>query len=145
MRRIAPTVILEFTTDWRINNETVALMRLYNQKIRVQGLIDHPLNELLYSDLGLRLGSCVPLNQMSKEFELDSLPPFQTDHLFISPRQAKAGEDDEAYASLQQCAVWNATKAVWNKRTRLIPNWIGMSWSPVGRNQIMDELLEWQA
>ncbi|MDQ0918756.1 AraC-like DNA-binding protein [Paenibacillus sp. V4I5] len=181
LKQISPTVIINFTMDWRINymriaelvgreeearqncsqlelrvkyarnlltqtigNRTVSIIRLYSGKIRVQGLVDHPLSNLLYSELGLKPGSCVPLNERTKEFALGSLPPFETDYLFIYKHPIQSEETD-IFSGVLKGTSWNAMKAVRNNQTRMIPNWISMSWAPIGQNQIIDDLLEWKA
>ncbi|WP_337098078.1 helix-turn-helix domain-containing protein [Paenibacillus sp. YIM B09110] len=123
-----------------IGNETVSLLRLYNWKIRVQGRINHPLNQLLYSELGLKPGSFVPLYERNNEYELNSLPILDSDHLFIHKHKTLP-EEEEKFGRLQRTSVWNAIQAVQKKQARLVPNWIGMSWSPVGREKIIDEML----
>lgn len=68
-----------------IGNRTVSIMRLCSGKIRVQGLVDHPLSNLLYAELGLKPGSCVPLTERTKDFAPGSLPPLRrTIYLFIN-------------------------------------------------------------
>lgn len=181
LKQISPTVIVDFTMDWRTNymriaelvgreeearqncsqlelrvkyarnlltqtigNRTVSIIRLYSEKVRVQGLVDHPLSNLLYSELGLKPGSCVPLNERTKEFALGSLPPFETDYLFIYKHPIQSEETDILSGVLKGTS-WNAMKAVRNNQTRMIPNWISMSWAPSGQHQIIDDLLQWRA
>lgn len=180
-RRLAPTVVLDYTADWRglyrrlaelvgreqetallleqleektarargllrprFGCETVSLMRWLPRRVRVQGLIDHPLNELIYTELGLQPGSHVPTDAGSKEFPLDGIPPMETDHLFIFNAYVQA-QDQPSFQRMQRSESWNAIKAVRDQRAVLIPNWIGMSWTPGGRSQIIDELLRAKA
>jgi AraC-like DNA-binding protein/ABC-type Fe3+-hydroxamate transport system substrate-binding protein len=178
LKQIAPTIILDYTMDWRDNhlriaelvgrekearqhfsqmeqkvkyarkmlsqklgNDTISVMRLYDHQIRVQGLNDHPLNDLLYSELGLKPGSIVPLLDRLKGFAVDQIPPFETDHIFLY-KHLQLTESDQSLVKLQQSQSWQGMKAIQNDRLHLIPNWIGLSWSPDGQNQIIDELLE---
>lgn len=177
LKRIAPTIIADFTGDWRLNHlriaelvgrepeaqqnlarmeaevkharsrlaaafgrATVSVMRLYDGVIRVQGLSRHPLNELVYGELGLTPGSCVPLNEQYQEYAPGSVPPFDTDYLFIY-KYAPVAESHEAVRQLRQIPQWDRLSVVRNERTRDIPNWIGMSWTPNGRGRIIEELL----
>ncbi|MCR8632629.1 helix-turn-helix domain-containing protein [Paenibacillus radicis (ex Xue et al. 2023)] len=181
LKQIAPTVILDFSYDWRVNHmkiaelvgrekeaeqnfsqlelkvkyarnilaqtigeETVSFIRLYSTIIRVQGLVDHPLNELLYNELGLRPGSCVPLGERNRQFALGSLPPFETDFLYMY-KHLPLAEEVELFAEVQKTTSWSGMKAVRNNQTREVPNWVGMSWTPIGQHQIIDELLKWKA
>ncbi|AFC29108.1 transcriptional regulator [Paenibacillus mucilaginosus 3016] len=177
LKQIAPTVMLEFTVDWRKNHrriaeligrekeaqqnftqleqkvsyarhllsdsyghETISLLRLYPDKIRVQGSSGHPVNELLYTELGLKPGSAVPIKEQVKEFPLTNLAPFETDHLFIF-KHYPPRYDEEVLSQLQASPSWCGMHAYRSGRIRIIANWIALSWTPIGQNQIMDELL----
>jgi len=178
LKQIAPTVVLDYTMDWRkthrriaelvgrekeaqhnfaqleqkihytrhrladtFGKETISVLRLYPDKIRVQGSVGHPLNELLYSELGLKPGSIVSFKEQNKEFPLASLPPFETDHLFIY-KYYLPDQDEQVQARLQQSVSWTGMQAYRSSQIRIIGNWISSSWAPVGQSRIMDELLD---
>ncbi|WP_179232803.1 helix-turn-helix domain-containing protein [Paenibacillus rigui] len=124
-----------------IGKETLSILRFYYGKIRMYGMIDHPLNHLLYKELGLKPGSCVPQHERSKEFTLAQVPPFETDHLLIY-KQYVSPQEEAAFSALLASDAWSTMKAVRNDQIRFTPNWIGMSWSPTGLNEIMDYLLD---
>ncbi|WP_181873123.1 helix-turn-helix domain-containing protein [Fontibacillus phaseoli] len=124
-----------------IGNDSVSLLRLYNRKIRIQGCVNHPLNELLYAELGLKPGSCVPLGEQNFEYPLHNLPVLESDYLFIYKHKVLM-EEERVFDRVLESGVWKNSQAVRNNRTRIIPNWIGMSWSPVGREEIIDDLLD---
>ncbi|MGG1517712.1 AraC family transcriptional regulator [Paenibacillus oryzisoli] len=140
-----------------IGSQTISLVRLQHGRIRVQGRIDHPLSNLLYTELGLQPGSFVPPNQRLKDMSLESLAPFDTDYLLVY-------QDSEEDKDLLPKAVWQGSageatrvgrvgKADGSDRTGaeaynlnqtlLIPNWVSMSWAPTGQHQIIDELERW--
>ncbi|CAG7650963.1 HTH-type transcriptional activator RhaS [Paenibacillus solanacearum] len=180
LKQIAPTVVLEYTMDWRknhiriaeltgrekeaqqnimqveqkvqyaqralaqaIGSETVSFLRPIGRTIRIQGFADHPLNELLYGGLGLNPGSIVPLHQRFKDFAVGDLPPFESDRLLIYASASQAGS--EALSSVQGSADWHTMPAVQTRHVRVVYDWIGLSWSPAGQKQIIDELLQWNA
>ncbi|MDQ0115349.1 hypothetical protein [Paenibacillus harenae] len=101
------------------------------------------INQLFYSDLGLKPGSFVPLHDRNGEYELNSLPVLDSDHLFIH-NHITLPEEEEKFLHMQKSSAWNAIQAVQKRQARLVPNWIGMSWSPAGRERIMDEMLHFQ-
>lgn len=107
-----------------IGNEKVSIMCFYYGKICVYGMIDHPLNHLLYKELGLKPGSCVPQHERSKEYNLRRLPPFETDHLLLYKHHVQP-EDDAKFSALLASDAWSAMKAVRYNQIRLTPNWIG--------------------
>ncbi len=59
------------------------MLRFFYNRVRVYGTIGHPMNQLLYTELGLHPGSCVPMRERNKEYPLGSLPLFETDHLLV--------------------------------------------------------------
>lgn len=123
----------------RFGQESVTVMKLAHKLIRVQGTIRHPLNLLLYAELGLRPGACVPDHDAIVEFALDKFPDMGTDHLFI--QHSIDPDDDHLFRPIRQAPQWNSTRAVSNGYTYSVPNWVAMSWSPHGRMQIIRELL----
>ncbi|KRF08048.1 hypothetical protein ASG89_16570 [Paenibacillus sp. Soil766] len=138
---------VKFTKDAlmdKVGLQSVSVIRLYSQKIRVQGLVDHPLSHLLYTELGLKPGSCVPLNVRTREFAVEVMPTFDTDFLLIDKRLTSL-EEANLYTNMFKGTSWDAMKAVQNNQVRVIPNWISMSWAPSGQNQILDDLLQWHA
>ncbi len=123
-----------------IGNETLSIMRFYYGKFRVYGMTDHPLNHLLYKELSLKPGSCVPQHERSREYALGNMPPFETDHLLIYKHHIQPA-DEANFKVLLASEGWSTMKAVRKDQIRFTPNWIGMSWSPTGQNQIIDYLL----
>lgn len=116
-----------------IGNQTVAFIRLQHGIIRIQGRVDHPLGNLLYAELGLQPGNCVPRNQRIKEVTPESLTPFETDYLLVYPHSAADSE-------LLTGATWHSAVGTGNSLVHFIPNWVRMSWSPNGQHQIIDVL-----
>jgi len=125
----------------RYGDETVTILRVVHKLIRIQGLSGHPLNDLIYGDLGLKPGFCVPSDVKSVEFSPDNYPDLDTDHLFVQNLFFRP-EDETAFASIANGPEWKAIRAVKNDRVRLTPNWVRISWTPEGRMRIIDELLQ---
>lgn len=121
-------------------DESVTIMRVIHKLIRIQGMSNHPLNDLLYNELELKPGYCVPANVMNVEFSPEKYPDLHTDHIFMQ-EQFFSGEDEETFRRIANSPKWNAIRAVRNNRVHFTPNWVGLSWSPGGRKQIIDELL----
>jgi ABC-type Fe3+-hydroxamate transport system substrate-binding protein len=125
----------------RYGDQSLTIMRVIHKLIRIQGMSAHPLNELIYEELELKPGFCVPVNVMSVEFSPDKYPDIETDHLFV--QDLFFHPDDRAiFSEIRKSPKWNAIRAVQNNQLHMTPNWVGMSWSPAGRMQIMDELLQ---
>ncbi|MDF2720862.1 MAG: transcriptional regulator [Paenibacillus sp.] len=129
------------TLTQRLGHETVTLFRFFMGRMRIYGMCEHPMNTLLFKELGLKPGSLVPQHIISREYTFANLPPFETDHLLLYQHDIRP-EDESQYAALLAGETWRSMKAVRNGQVRLTPNWIGMSWSPSGQNKIIDFLLD---
>ncbi|MDF2670452.1 MAG: btr 3 [Paenibacillus sp.] len=169
LKQIAPTVILEHHLDWSIIHmrlaelvgrekeaietyrqleeraaeikirlqegaasgvPSVTVMQVTQRNIRIQGAVNHPLNELLYSHLGLKPGSAVPPHKMREEWLLEELPSMESDHVFII-RRSEEPDLAQLLTKLERT----------QRDTYSIPNWFQLSWTPLGRNRIMDEII----
>lgn len=177
LQRIAPTYILDYSSDWRaicrqiaelvgreqeaercieladnkvdaareillrrFGNETVTIMRVVHKLIRIQGINQHPLNVLIYDELGLKPGFYVPVDHMNVEFSPDKYPDLETDHLLIQ-QKFHFPDDEFVFRSIQKMEQWHAMRAVSQGKVHYIDNWFGMSWSSSGRIRIISELL----
>lgn len=123
--------------SYKFGNRTVSMIRLQAGKIRLQGRKDHPLSDLLYAELGLQPGNCVPWNQRNKDVTYESLMSFETDYLLVY-------EDSPADSQLLKVPTGRGALAAQHPRTHLIPNWVRMSWVPTGQHQIIDSLEQWK-
>jgi AraC-like DNA-binding protein len=125
----------------KFGNETITIMRIIHKLIRIQGLANHPLNELIYSDLGLKPGYCVPTNVMNVEFSPDKYPNMDTDHIFLQEHFFHP-DDEQIYKSIQKSPDWQSIRAVKSNHIHMTPNWVGLSWSLAGRIQIIEQLVQ---
>ncbi|PYI51336.1 AraC family transcriptional regulator [Paenibacillus flagellatus] len=125
----------------RFGDQTVTMMRVVHKLIRIQGAGYHPLNELIYAELGFKPGFCVPANGMNVEFSPDKYPNLGTDHLWIQDHFYDP-EDEAVFRRIQATDEWHSMKAVRSGNVRYIGNWFGMGWSTTGRMRIMDDLLK---
>lgn len=176
LKAIAPTVVLEFSNDWRkvhtrlagligreeearanilLVEQRIALarrllaadntgrslsyLRLYGPKIRVQGRVNHPLNILLYQELGLAPGSGAPFGEAYREYELEELRHAGAEDLFIYDDPDRSEDESLLLSRLQSSLA--AERQGEDNRLYSASNWIGKSWSPLGQQQIIDELL----
>lgn len=175
LQQIAPTVMLEFSTDWRkvhyqlaglvgreeeakasirLIEQRIAIarrllaaesagrsfsyLRLYGSKIRVQGMSGHPLNALLYQELGLAPGSGVPMDEAYREYGWGELVRSGAEDMFLYDDPDRSPDEAVLFAKLLAASSEGAGE---ERRLFTTSNWIGKSWSPLGQRQIIDELL----
>lgn len=124
-----------------LGNERVTIMQVNHRAIGIQGKVDHPLNELIYGELALKPGGQVPADMWRWEMPPESLPVLETEHLFIQEHHVLAGSKN-MYERMIQTSAWNEIHAVRNGNVRLIPNWFVMSWTPLGRQHIMNAIMD---
>ncbi|MNI63485.1 iron-enterobactin transporter periplasmic binding protein [compost metagenome] len=120
--------------------QRVTVMQVMNDHVMLQGTINHPLNTLLYTELGLAPGKHVPLNKMRLELFTPDIPPLETEKLWIR-LYSDQPEIAQVLRNMQNLPYWGSIDAVRNNQVRYISNWFIMSWTPQGRSQIMDEVL----
>lgn len=126
--------------DDEMRGKRAVVMQVNHLAVRIQGTIGHPLNELLYTELGLKPGKPIPLNRSRVEVQPELLPQLETEYLFIQQHHIRAG-CAKTVRTMQEVPYWNGIDAVRRGRVIWIPNWFVMSWSPIGRTRIIDELL----
>ncbi|WP_458125719.1 helix-turn-helix domain-containing protein [Paenibacillus sp. Z3-2] len=117
----------------------IALMHITNQFIRLQGSDEHPLNQLLYDELGLHPAQLVSPEIYRNEYAADSIPVLDTDYLFIH-RAALQPASEKVFRRMKQTASWNRSPAVLQGNVHDISNWQRLCWTPAGRLQILNEL-----
>jgi AraC-like DNA-binding protein len=124
---------------------SLALLRITPDLVRIQPALTHPLNDLLYTELGLSTGELQPASAGKLEFAPEQLSAFslQSDFLFIQEHFWGAGSGD-MLDRVHNSTFWTENEAVQQDRIRYIPNWFAMSWTPPGRSKIMNSLLSGQ-
>ncbi|MFK4302867.1 AraC-like DNA-binding protein [Paenibacillus sp. RC254] len=124
-----------------LGQERITIMQVSHRTIGIQGRVNHPLNELVYGELGLRPGNQAPAELWRMELQPKSMPVLETEHLFIHQHHVLAGSE-KLYHELTRTSVWPQIPAVRHEKVQRIPNWFVMSWTPLGRQRIMNELLD---
>ncbi|WP_440117327.1 helix-turn-helix domain-containing protein [Paenibacillus sp. QZ-Y1] len=119
--------------------ERIALMEITNQFIRLQGTGEHPLNHLLYCELGIQPAQLLSPGISRDEYAPDSIPVLDTDHLFIH-RATLQPASEKVFRRMKQTASWNRSPAVLHGTIHDICNWHQLCWTPAGRLQIVNEL-----
>lgn len=121
---------------------SILLVRCRNNALRIQGTSHHPLNDLIYGDLGLKAAEQAPRGNKQFERRLDDLYHLRSDFLFVLQR-AQTTEDRQAL-HVALSAAEEPERRLLKRRLCLVSNWAGLSWSPSGRKQIIDEVLTWR-
>jgi AraC-like DNA-binding protein/ABC-type Fe3+-hydroxamate transport system substrate-binding protein len=123
-----------------MDNKMVSVMQINHLGIRIQGTVDHPLNELLFGELGLKPGGNVPQHIKMLELQPEWLPPLEADFLFVLKKNPRAGSD-QIFERMVKTDAWNDMEAVKRNQVMHVPHWLRMSWNPVGRQVIVGEVL----
>lgn len=119
-------------------SQSVLLAILNEKTIRVQGTTGHAVNDLLYKDLGLKPASGIPTDKQRVEVSLEGLSTFTPDVIFLQKNRFSTVE--QAYENLKKNNVWNSLPAVKNGKVYDVDNWLAMSFGPIGRGMIVDQV-----
>ncbi|WP_339303588.1 helix-turn-helix domain-containing protein [Paenibacillus sp. FSL R5-0519] len=117
----------------------LALMEVTNQFIRLQGTGEHPLNHLLYAELGLHPAQLISPDISRYDYAADSIPVLDTDYLLIH-RASLEPASEKVFRRMKQTASWNRSPAVLQGSVHDISNWQQLCWTPAGQMQILNEL-----
>ncbi|MFX3650996.1 MAG: helix-turn-helix domain-containing protein [Paenibacillus sp.] len=117
----------------------IALMEITSHFIRFQGTGEHPLNHLLYAELGLHPAQIGSSESSKIEYVADSIPMLDTDYLLIH-RASLQPASEKVFRRMKQSASWNRSPAVLQGNVYDISNWQWLCWTPAGRLQILNEL-----
>ncbi|MFD0589255.1 helix-turn-helix domain-containing protein [Paenibacillus sp. GCM10027627] len=121
-------------------DKQITVMQIMNDHIYLQGLKHHPLNHLLYKELGLQPGTHVPRHKMRLELYPTQLPQLEADHLWIR-LYSDTADVMQTLKRMQEQPSWNNIFAVKDNQVHYINNWLVLSWTPQGREQIANEIL----
>ncbi|MFE5321925.1 AraC family transcriptional regulator [Paenibacillus sp. NPDC056579] len=121
--------------------KTVTIMQVIPGLLRIQGTIHHPLNELIYKELGLLPGRSVPRNKMRDEWQPEELTAVETDQLFTITF-GNRNEAEALVSKLQLIPETPLSPASRQPEPLFVPNWLIMSWTPGGRRRIIEQVVE---
>jgi len=119
----------------------ISIIQVSHRAIGIQGTAGHPLNELIYGELALKPGAPEVGDIWRQEMPPEALPLLDTEYLFIHKHHVLAGSEG-MYQRLEQSEHWPQIPAVQRGEVRLIPNWFAMSWTPIGREAIMEHFMQ---
>ncbi|MBH5320095.1 AraC family transcriptional regulator [Paenibacillus sp. GSMTC-2017] len=122
----------------------VAVMQLMSDHVILQGTINHPLNDLLYSELKLLPGKHIPSKKMRLELFTPDIPPLETEQLWIRLYSDHA-DVQETLRKVQALPFWQSIQTDHIGQIRFIDNWFIMSWTPQGRENIINDILAYFA
>ncbi|MCR8656864.1 helix-turn-helix domain-containing protein [Paenibacillus endoradicis] len=123
-----------------LGEERITILQVSHRSVGIQGRERHPLNELVFGELALHPGAQASGELWRQEMQPEIIPVLETEHLLIHHHHALAGSE-QVYERLVKTNAWPQIKAVRDGNVMRIPNWFVMSWTPLGRQRIIEELL----
>lgn len=114
------------------NSRDITIMYFEQNKVRIQGAVNHPLSQLAYAELGLHPGDAVPLNKKREDFTAFNMPdlPYSNHYLI------HLWDNVNGYPVNEDLQTWARSRSA-----HYITDWLSMSWTPTGRKRIIDELV----
>lgn len=120
-----------------IGQQSVMVTVINEKTIRIQGTTGHALNDLLYKDLGLTPTKGIPAENRV-EVSLEGMSTFDPDHIFMQRNRFSTVE--QVVKNVQESNVWKNISAVKKGNVYNVDNWLAMSWGPIGRAMILDQV-----
>lgn len=119
--------------------QRVATLQIMPDHIMLQGTVRHPLNELLHDELQLQADPAVPRDHLRLQAMPQDIPALHADHVWVRP-YSEHSDVQRVFRHLQARQFWQAMPAFQHGKVQLIANWLLMSWTPKGRQDIMTEI-----
>ncbi|MFB9275428.1 ABC transporter substrate-binding protein [Cohnella cellulosilytica] len=121
----------------QLSDKRIAFIRVREKELQLYGTEGHPLNTLLYGELGLQPSSLTQPGRVDLSQEL--IPELDADYLFL---QTDGKEGDDYLAELSGGKLWQSVPAVRENRTFKTDYWLYLSWGVLGQKEIVRELLQ---
>ena len=135
---------LEVKTDQAKNkienleNKRLAYLRVREKNVQIYARTGHPMNSLLYHDLGFIPTGLTPEDQRG-ELSLEVIPELDADYIMLEV-------DPNGYdnlKSIRESALWSRVPAVQNDEVHETDSfWLFKGWGVIGRGQIIDDILK---
>jgi len=121
----------------QLSDKRIAFIRVREKELQLYGTEGHPLNTLLYAELGLQPSSLTQPGRVELSQEL--IPELDADYLFL---QTDGKDGDDYLAELSGGKLWQSVPAVRDDRTFKTDYWLYLSWGVLGQKEIVRELLQ---
>jgi len=115
----------------------VAFLRMSKGWIGLYGEKNHPINFLLHEGLGFTPSNLTQEERIDLSLEL--IPELDADYIIL---QLDAEGGDEQFREVTQSPLWKNVPAVEKNNIFSPEYWLYKSWGTIGREEIVDEVLE---
>lgn len=120
------------------SNKKLAYLRIREKGIQIYAKSGHPMNTLLYHDLGFSPTALTPEEQR-QDLSLEVLPDVDADYIML---EVDANGHDNL-KSIQESSLWSPVPAVQNNQVFETDSfWLFKGWGVIGRGQIIDDILK---
>ncbi len=119
--------------------QQIAMLQVMPDHIMLQGTVRHPLNELLYHELSLQADPAVPRDHLRLQAAPQDIPALHADHVWVRQYNEQA-DVQRVFGRLQERPFWQDMPAAQHGKVQLVTNWLLMSWTPQGRQEIVAEI-----
>ncbi|WP_187442190.1 ABC transporter substrate-binding protein [Sutcliffiella horikoshii] len=121
-----------------LENKNLAFLRIRKDAIQLYAESGHPMNTLLYHDLGFEPSDLTdPLER--KDLSLEVVPEMNADYIFL---QVDSSGGPDNMDTIQESPIWQDLRAVKEENVEETDFWIYKGWGVIGRTQLVDEVLQ---
>ncbi|MGD6803796.1 iron-siderophore ABC transporter substrate-binding protein [Rossellomorea vietnamensis] len=119
-----------------LEDKKLAFLRIRKDAIQLYAQSGHPMNTLLYNDLGFEPSDLTDPEER-KDLSLEVIPEMKADYVFL---QVDSSGGPDNLSSMEESPLWSNLEAVKNDRVEETDFWIYKSWGVIGRNQMVEEV-----
>ncbi|MDQ0208733.1 ABC transporter substrate-binding protein [Alkalicoccobacillus murimartini] len=121
-----------------LDNRKLAYLRIREDMIQIYAEGGHPMNTLLYEDLGFLPTDLTPKEQR-EDISLEAIPGINADYIMLEVDPSASNTIEE----MNESELWKQIPAVHNNQTYETDSfWLFKGWGAIGRGQIIDEIIE---
>ncbi|ART75422.1 ABC transporter substrate-binding protein [Sutcliffiella horikoshii] len=123
----------------KLESKNLAFLRIRKDAIQLYAESGHPMNSLLYKDLGF-MPSDLTDPEERKDLSLEVVPDMNADYIFL---QVDSSGGPDNLSTIKESPLWQGLSAVKNNNVEETDFWIYKGWGVIGRTQIIDEVLSY--
>ena len=120
-----------------LDNRQLAYLRIREDIVQIYAEGGHPMNTLLYEDLGFLPTNLTPKDQR-EDLSLEAIPGINADYIMLELDPSASDTIEE----MNQSQLWKQIPAVQNNQTYETDSyWLFKGWGAIGRGQIIDDII----
>ncbi len=120
-------------------DKRLAYLRVREKSVQIYAQTGHPMNSLLYHDLGFVPTVLTPESQR-EDLSLEVIPELDASYIVLEVDP----NGHEQLKSIRESSLWSPVPAVQKEQVLETDSfWLFKGWGVIGRGQIVDDIVKW--